>query len=62
MLKSLDHINVIKYHESFLEGNELVIVLDLADAGDLSKMIRHFKTSNQTIPEKTIWKVYYIFH
>ena len=39
LLKNLDHINVIKYHESFLENNELIIVLDLADAGDLAKMV-----------------------
>ncbi len=53
--KSLDHVNIIRYFESFVDGNDLVIVLELADAGDLQKMIKHFKTQGKLIPEKTIW-------
>jgi serine/threonine protein kinase len=51
-------VNVIRCHDSFVDNKELYIVLDLADAGDLGKMIKHFKSHGQLIPEKTIWKYF----
>ena len=47
---------IIGYHEAFVEGKRLNIVLDYADGGDLSNYIANTKRSRGTISEQTVLK------
>ncbi|KAI1287047.1 Serine/threonine-protein kinase Nek7 [Halotydeus destructor] len=58
LLQQLDHANVIKHLTSFISQNDLYIVLELADGGDLSKLLKYFKKQNQLMVEKTIWQYF----
>lgn len=51
ILKSLDHPNIIKYYNSFLEEKELFIILEWADKGDLKKLIRKHDKENEKMDE-----------
>ncbi|CAF0909350.1 unnamed protein product [Adineta steineri] len=58
LLQQLDHPNIIKYISHFIDNNDLYIVLELARAGDLSKMFRSFRKRNILLKEKIIWKFF----
>jgi serine/threonine protein kinase len=40
LLQSLDHPNIVSYLDSFLSGDELVIVVEWAAAGDLKRQVQ----------------------
>ncbi|KAK6023303.1 kinase domain protein [Ostertagia ostertagi] len=58
LLSKIRPVNVIRYYASFMDNNQLNIVLELAEAGDMSRMIKHFKKNGRLIPERTIWKYF----
>jgi serine/threonine protein kinase len=43
---------------SWVSNMELFIALELADAGDLAAMIKHFKGKEKPLPEASIWKFF----
>ena len=49
VLAALDHPNIIRYKESFMVGrNQLCIVTDYADGGDLQSFIEARRSSGET--------------
>ena len=58
MLKLLrDHPHIIKYYNSFMEDQSLHIVMEYAERGDLSRLVRKAKESATPISEEVIWLI-----
>lgn len=59
ILQTLDHPNIIQYLDSFVENGELYIVMELAELGDLARLINRARDRDQPLGERTIWKLFY---
>lgn len=55
LLKSLSHLTIVRYLDSFTDNNELVIVLELAPHGDLAGLCRSLKESERSLTETETW-------
>jgi NIMA (never in mitosis gene a)-related kinase 7 len=54
--QELEHPNIIRYMGSFLEENsDLIIVLELAGAGDLAQLLSVCKHRQSLLAERTLW-------
>lgn len=58
LLQSLDHPNIIRYLDSFITENDLVIVVEWAAAGDLKRQLRKQQEKQQNFDERIIWKYF----
>lgn len=57
ILASINHPNIIGYKEAFFEDttNQLCIVMEHADGGDILNELKHKKELKENLGEKTIW-------
>ena len=55
IFKQLKHINLIKYSTSFKHKDKLYIVMEYAEYGDLSKIVKYHIENKIKIPEEKIW-------
>lgn len=55
ILSKLKHPYIVGYHESFADTRYLHIVMEYADAGDLTDAIKRQKMKNSLFPEDQIW-------
>ena len=59
ILKRLNHPNIIKYYSSFLENENLYIIMEYAENGDLYSIIKHYKRHLKYLEEINIWRIAY---
>lgn len=53
-LKNLNHPGILKYYDSFQINNRLFIAIELADKGDLKKLIKKYEQEKEKIEEHKI--------
>jgi serine/threonine protein kinase len=41
ILSKLDHPNIVKYYDSFIEKNYLNIIMEFCEGGDLSNVLKN---------------------
>ena len=59
LLKSLaPHPSIIQYLDSFIDSNELYIVFEWAEHGDLRRLLRRANESKTSLQEKQVWKYF----
>jgi len=50
-----EHPNIIRYLDSYIHDNDLFLVLELAESGDLCKLLDEARKAKQTFIEADIW-------
>mmetsp|Transcript_17649 Transcript_17649/g.34456 ORF Transcript_17649/g.34456 Transcript_17649/m.34456 type:complete len:444 (-) Transcript_17649:4641-5972(-) len=58
LLQQVTHANIVQYKDSFIDpaNDDLVIVLEWAQGGDLKKLIRKVRKANRGFSERQVWK------
>jgi serine/threonine protein kinase len=56
LLASVKHPNIVRYYETFLDGNWLCIIMEYAQCGDLSHYIKKGRERKAHFPEEIIWQ------
>lgn len=56
LLQSLDHPNIVKLKDSFIDNNELLIIVEWAEKGDLKRLIRRAVSMDVHFKETEIWE------
>lgn len=60
ILSELNHPNIVQYvhHSHIPEHHMLFLYMEHCDGGDLSHIIKSYKTSNEYLPESVIWNIF----
>ena len=56
-LKKLIHPNICRLYSTFKENNNIYMIMEYADNGDLYSLLKAHKKLNQYIPEEKLWDI-----
>jgi len=56
LLQSLDHKHIVKMFESIIDTNELLIIVEWSEKGDLKRLIRRAIANELRFKESEIWE------
>ncbi|KAI0212520.1 Serine/threonine-protein kinase Nek11 [Lamellibrachia satsuma] len=54
LLSKLDHPGIVKFHDSFLEGDFFCIITEYCEGGDLDDKVEEYKKKKSKIPEAQV--------
>lgn len=58
LLQSMDHPHIIAYLDCVIEHNELTVVMELAEHGDLAGLIKAAFRAKQPLSEAEVWRYF----
>lgn len=56
LMEQLDHPNIVKFYDAFLENQTVVIVMEFLEGGDLSRPVKLRAPTQDFLAEEVIWK------
>ena len=59
IIQNLNSPHIIKYYNSFQEGNRLYIIMEFMNNGDIKGYINAHQNMNKPIPENELWELFY---
>eukprot|EP00826_Nyctotherus_ovalis_P034540 TRINITY_DN2889_c0_g4_i4.p1 TRINITY_DN2889_c0_g4~~TRINITY_DN2889_c0_g4_i4.p1 ORF type:complete len:592 (+),score=135.20 TRINITY_DN2889_c0_g4_i4:225-2000(+) len=59
LLKKLSHPNIIRYYASFIESENLYILMEFGAGGDLHALLKKLRGQKRYLAEKEIWRFAY---
>jgi tRNA A-37 threonylcarbamoyl transferase component Bud32 len=58
LAQTLEHPNIISFLDGFVEGRQLVLVFEYAEAGDLKRQVRKARERGLNFEERVVWRYF----
>lgn len=57
-MASLNHPNIVRYFDSFLDDGKLNIIMEYCDQGDLQQFLKKFTQAKVFVREEQVWEIF----